>query len=281
MSNRKQMFFSGILFGTLVLTVITAAIKLGVHIEETPAAAPEVTETIACGSIVPIEESPAAAERAVFEQTCTNTPTPTKGPKTSATPTFTATPSPEPTNTPTPKPTSTPKPTKTPTPKPTKKAGTVGSKKVPQGGHDWKPYARHTAITAKSSPQYALQKIAKTDENGLRYVVDQYGVKRLCVALPVYWAGGTLEDIGRCFDVKMANGATLHCVLGDLKKIEHSQNGEGKFGSNGELLEFQVEQSKLPDIVRKCGDISRLGGAYEGEAVEITVCDYFIPGFGG
>ena len=281
MSNRKQMFFSGILFGTLVLTVITAAIKLGVHIEETPAAAPEVTDTIACGSIVPIEESQAAAERAAFEQTCTNTPTPTKGPKTSATPTFTATPSPEPTNTPTPKPTSTPKPTKTPTPKPTKKAGTVGSKKVPQGGHDWKPYARHTAITAKSSPQYALQKKAKTDDNGLRYVYDPEGVKRYCVALPVYWAGGTLEDIGRCFDVVMENGAVLHCCLGDLKKREHSQNGAGKFGAHGELLEFQVDQNRLPDIVRKCGDISRLGGAFEGEAVEIRVFDLFIEGFGG
>ena len=281
MSNRKQMFFSGILFGTLVLTVITAAIKLGVHIEETPAAAPEVTEAIACGSIVPIEENPAAAERAAFEQTCTNTPTPTKGPKTSATPTFTATPSPEPTNTPTPKPTSTPKPTKTPTPKPTKKAGTVGSKKVPPGGHAWKPYARYTEITAKSSPQYALQKIAKTDENGLRYVVDQYGTKRLCVALPVYWAGCTLDDIGRCFDVKMANGATLHCVLGDLKQIEHSQNGEGKFGSRGELLEFQVEFSKLPKFMQNSSDISYFGGAFEGEAVEIKVLDYFIAGFGG
>lgn len=280
MNHRKEMFFSGILFGALCLTILVVAIRLGIHIEEAPAAETAVTEPTECGSIIPIEESPAAAERALFEPTCTNTPTVTPEP----TPTVTNTPTPEPTATNTPKPTKTPKPTNTPTPKPTnapKKPGTVGTKKVPQGGHDWKPYARHTAITAKSSPQYALQKIAKTDENGLRYVVDQYGVKRLCVALPVYWAGGTLEDIGRCFDVKMANGATLHCVLGDLKKPEHSQNGEGKFGSKGELLEFQVDQNKLTEIVRKSGDISRFGGAFDGEAVEIKVLDYFIAGFGG
>ncbi|MBP5411488.1 MAG: hypothetical protein J6Y26_06245 [Lachnospiraceae bacterium] len=284
MNHRKEMFFSGLLFAALCLVCLVVVLKMGVHVEPAPAAEPTVTETIACGEIIPIEDSPAAAERAAFTETCTNTPTPTATPEPTPTMTSTPTPTPEPTATNTPKPTSTPKPTKTPTPKPTKapsKPGTVGTKKVPQGGHDWKPYARHTAITAKSSPQYALQKIAKTDENGLRYVVDQYGTKRLCVALPVYWAGGTLSDIGRCFDVKMANGATLYCVLGDLKKIEHSQNGEGKFGANGELLEFQVEQSKLPEIVRKCGDISRLGGAYEGEAVEITVCDYFLDGFGG
>ena len=79
----------------------------------------------------------------------------------------------------------------------------------------------------------------------------------------------------------MKNGATLHCVLGDLKKPEHSQNGEGKFGSRGELLEFQVDMNKLPDRVRKCGDVSKLGAAYEGEAVSITVLDFFLEGFGG
>jgi hypothetical protein len=249
------------------------------HPEQAAAAEEEDTQT---GRIV-WAHTPTATDTPTPAPTATETPTPTKGPKTSATPTFTATPSPEPTNTPTPKPTKTPtpKPTKTPTPAGEKKTTAAGTKKVERGGHDWKPYARHTAITAKSSPQYALQKKAKTDDNGLRYVYDPEGVKRYCVALPVYWAGGTLEDIGRCFDVVMENGAILHCCLGDLKKREHSQNGAGKFGAHGELLEFQVDQSKLPDIVRKCGDISRLGGAFEGEAVEIRVFDLFIEGFGG
>lgn len=279
MNERKEMFFSGLTLAALFIAVLIVGLKMGISIEETPfEEIPTVTETIACGSIIPIEESPAAAERAALTEAATNTPTP------KPTATKAPTPTPKPTSTATPAPTSTPKPTKTPTPKPTKapvKTGTVGTKKVPTGGHDWKPYARHTEITAKSSPQYKLQKIAKTDSNGLRYVTDKNGIKRYCVALPVYWAGGSPSDIGRCFDVKMANGEVLHCVLGDVKQIKHSQNGEGKFGSRGELLEFQVEFSKLPKFMQNSSDISYFGGAFEGEAVEITVFDYFIEGFGG
>lgn len=240
------------------------------------------------------EEEDTETGRIIWAQTptATDTPKPTRTPipepTATNTPESTSTPTPEPTatNTPTPKPT--PKATNTPTPAPILntdadgyKPGIVGTKKVPQGGHAWKPYARHTAITKKSSPQYRLQQKAKTDSNGLRYVYDSDGVKRYCVALPVYWAGGTFEDIGRCFDVVMENGAVLHCCLGDIKKQEHSQDGAGRFGSHGELLEFQVDQNKIPDIVRKSGDISRLGGAFEGEAVSITAFDAFIPGFGG
>ena len=292
MNERKEMILSGVLFSALILAGIITCIKMGVHIEtEQPKAAAEtVTETVECGAVV-WKETPE-------EPTATNTPslTPTEAP--TNTPTFTPTPAPTATNTPTPKPTNTPtpKPTKTPTPKPTKtptpapilntdadgyKPGIVGTKKVPQGGHAWKPYARHTAITKKSSPQYRLQQKAKTDSNGLRYVYDPEGVKRYCVALPVYWAGGTFEDIGRCFDVTMANGAVLHCCLGDIKKQEHSQDGAGRFGSRGELLEFQVDANKLPEAVKKSGDVSRLGGAFEGEAVSVSAFDTFIPGFGG
>ena len=188
-------------------------------------------------------------------------------------PTETPTQAPTATNTPVPtrKPTNTPAPTKAPsvTPK-TVQQGKAGTFDVPDGKHEWKPYARYTAITAKSSPQYQLQKIAKTDDNGLRYVTVD-GEKRYCVALGVAWCGGSPSDIGRCFDVKMKNGETIRCVLGDVKKLEHSQNGEGKFGANGELLEFQVDQDKLPDIVRKSGDVSRLGGAFEGNADKIIV----------
>lgn len=213
--------------------------------------------------------TPTEAQRAVSDITCTNTPTP--APTETPTDAPTATNTPFPTNTPT----NTPKPTKKPTatPKLKYKTTAAGEKNVPDGAHSWKPYARHTAITLKTSPQYKLQQMASTDDNGLRYIVDEDGVKRYCVALPVYWAGGTFDDVGRYFDVIMVNGATLHCVLGDIKKIEHSENGEGKFGAHGELLEFQVDQSKLPDIVRKSGDISRLGGAFEGNAKKVIVYD--------
>ena len=216
-------------------------------------------------------------------------PTPTFTPEPTATPTPTFVP----TNTPTPKPTNTPKPTKTPTPKPTKtptprptqkvaKSTYPCEKTVPRGGHSWKPWAHHTAVNLKTSPQYRMQKnYAKTDpSNGLRYCIDPYGEKRYCVALNDYWCGGDSSDIGRCFDVVMANGATIKCCLGDTKRTEKSQNGEGKFGSKGELLEFQAEETVLKKYLGKAGDISNLGGAFVGEAVKIIAYDYFIEGFG-
>ena len=268
----------GLVMGGLIwLTTVQDDSPATKHYE--PTSTPTVTPTAPSDGIgiafidgLPTAVLVSPTERASSAETFTNTPTMTPTPEPTETPTEapTATQTPVPTK----KPTNTPKPTKTPTatPKTTYKEGKAGTFDVPDGKHEWKPYARYTAITAKSSPQYQLQKIAKTDENGLRYVTVD-GEKRYCVALPVYWAGGTFADIGRCFDVVMKNGATIHCVLGDLKKIEHSQNGEGKFGANGELLEFQVDQDKLPDIVRKSGDVSRLGGAFEGNADKIIVYD--------
>ena len=155
--------------------------------------------------------------------------------------------------------------------KTTYQRGVPGIYSVPQGGHSWKPWANYHAITALDSPQYRLQQIAKTDENGLRYIIDNEGVKRICVAMPVAWCGGTSYDIGRLFDVYMANGSVLTCILGDTKKIENSQNKQGMFGKHGELMEFQVDEVALHPGARKSGTISSIGGAYEGEAVKIVV----------
>lgn len=203
------------------------------------------------------------------------TPTPTLSPL--------PTPSPEPTSTPTPQPTkaptATPKPKATSTPKPTKKVetkGVAGTKVVPSKGHTWKPWARHTAVTAKSSPQYKLEKVAITDSMGRRIAKDPNGVYRYLVALPVYWAGGTFADIGRCVDIHMANGATLKCVLADLKKVEHSINGQGMYGANNEILEVICDKSQLIDAVKNSGDASKFGSAWEGEIESITAYDLFV-----
>lgn len=205
-------------------------------------------------------------------------------------PTPTATAAPVPTATPTEVPaTATPKPTKrvaTPTPTTAKvvpyPTGYPHTRKVDDPDkHAWKPYARYTMITAVCSREYALQQIARTAENGLRVVVDPNGVERYCIALAPQWAGGQSVDIGRCIDIKMANGETLHCVLGDCKKHEHTQGKQGYYGSKGELIEFIADQAALPDNVRNGGDVSALGGAFAGAAKSVTVLDLYIDGFGG
>lgn len=253
---------------------------------EAPAVVEEPTEAI---KIVfdadGIPTATAAAEptdtvRASFEETCTNTPTPTpvaqyiriswhlvrineaEREK---------------------------NPTPTPTPTPAAEwrpvditAGVPGTYKTPaDGSHRWKPWAWYTAITATNSPQYRLQQMAATDENGLRVVEDPAGVARFCIAMEPTWAGGTSNDIGRCIDIVMESGAVLPCVLADLKKIEHSQNRAGVYGRNGELMEFLADGAKLNPAAKRSGTVSSIGGAFAEEATEVRVLEMFIAGFGG
>ena len=284
LKKRGDLIFAVTILMTFLLALIlltslqdTTGRKKSTAAEPQRIAEPTPTDTI---HIVFIDDLPVA----VPSDVTTPTATPTMTPRATYTPTSTEAPTATPTTaataTPTRKPTNTPTPTKkaTVTPKKDYSSAPAGTYSVQRGGHAWKPYARYTAITAKASRQYKLQQIAKTDENGLRYVIDSEGVKRYCVALGAAWAGGSPSDIGRCFDVKMENGATLRCVLGDVKKPEHSEKGEGRFGSKGELLEFQADQKKLPESVKNSGDVSKLGGAFEGEAVEITIYNSNVLG---
>ena len=206
----------------------------------------------------------------------------------------TPTPTIAPTNTPTMPPTpterpqeriSTPTPTNTPTPKKTASivpypTGYPHTRNVENpDAHTWKPYARYWKITKKNSVEYRLQQIAHAASNGLRVVTDPNGVERYCIALEPMWAGGQSVDIGRCIDIKMANGAVLHCVLADCKRTENSYNQEGWYGNHGELIEFIVDETKLPDGVH--GDISNVSKEFAGGITSVTVLDLYIDGFGG
>lgn len=256
------------------------------------ASAPTVTDTV-----TPTPTEPAV--RIVFEDDIpvavafTSTPTATPLPTPTNTPTVAPTHTPTPTEMPltpteshtervsTPKPTNTPTHTVTPvirqnTAYPT---GYPHTAKV-ESGHTWKPYARHTAITNQASMQYKLRKKATTADNGLRVVTDSNGVERYCIALAPQWAGGTAQDIGRCIDLYMVNGSVLHCVLADVKKPEHTKGGEGYYGGHGEVTEWIAEQSKLPEKVRKTGDVSYIGAEWQGDVKKIVVLDYYITGFG-
>lgn len=194
----------------------------------------------------------------------------------------TITPNPEPTKAPT----QVPKPTVTPMPK--KNNGTVAYPTGAAGiqytdnknGHTFKPYTHYTAYTAKNSQQYKLQQIARTADNSIRVVTDPNGVDRYCVALGTHWAGGMPVDIGRCVDVQMTNGAVLHCVLGDVKRIEDTKNKGGYYGeTNNDVLEFIVGSPILPAI-KTSGNCSNAGEEFKGGITSITVLNLYIEGFG-
>lgn len=187
--------------------------------------------------------------------------------------------------------TATPAATQTPTPthSPTKAPSSGYFPGIPgtylaeaNGTHAFKPWTHYGAYTLKNAPQYRLQKISRDDENGLRIVTDPEGVDRFCIALGTAWAGGTPNDIGRCIDIYMQDGAVLHCVLADVKKVEDTQGGAGLYGkTNGDLLEFIVNQKTLTAAAKCSGSISTIGGTFAGEAIEVWVLDLYISGFGG
>ena len=187
----------------------------------------------------------------------------------------TMTPTVSPTFTPTPSPTMTPSPS--PSPSPTPSPIPVG--KAVEGGHTMKPYTGYWAYNLKGSAQHSLQKICKTAENGIRVATDSFGVDRYCVALGIYWAGGQPKDIGRCLDVYMVNGSILHCVLADVKRQEDAKGN--KYGRiNNDILEFIVDEKVLSWAVKECGNVSKAGAEFEGDAWQIVVLDYWIEGFG-
>jgi len=203
----------------------------------------------------------------IIEACPTDTPTPVPDISSTPTPTMTVSPTPfftvAPSPTPVPTSTPTPKPTKTPTPKPTK----TPTPKVTKEDHSYKPYERYTMLSRKSSNQYKLQQVAVTNEHGFRMCKDPNGEWRYCVAMGTAWAGGQPEDIGRCIDIYMENGAVLKCCLGDVKSTPYY----GK--DHNDFVEFIVDETKLQKNVKAHGDISYESPDFVGEAAKIVAYD--------
>lgn len=186
-------------------------------------------------------------------------------------PTATATLTPTPTLTNTPTPTSTPSPTPTTIPTPTP---------VQARGNAFKPYTDWNNYNVKGSQQYKLQKVAMTDEDGIRIVQDPNGEWRYCVALGTAWAGGHPEHIGRCVDILMESGVVLKCVLADVKKTEHTQDKKNRYGLNGELIEFIISEYSVCQKVRTTGNVSYAKEEFAGRAAGVWALDLWIDGFG-
>lgn len=111
----------------------------------------------------------------------------------------------------------------------------------------FKSYMPYSAITLKSSQQYVLQSQAYTDENGLRKIGDYY-----LVAMGQYY--GTIGDK---FRITMSSGQQFNVIMGDMKKYEHTFNGEGKIGAdNLDLFEFIVDSPNLNSTIRRDGSVN-------------------------
>jgi hypothetical protein len=125
---------------------------------------------------------------------------------------------------------------------------------VPSGNTSFKSYMDYRAITNKNSAQWALQTKCWTDKDGLRRKGDYY-----VVALGSYYA----DHIGDRFIVTLDTGVEIPVIVGDFKADKHTDaTNRYTLTEDGRknILEFVVDTQQLPEMARKMGDISYVGG---------------------
>lgn len=116
----------------------------------------------------------------------------------------------------------------------------------------WKSWMDYNAITSPSSRQWALQKLAVTDETtGYRMVG-----KHIMVAMgPMY------GPVGQKLKLFFEDGQSLSVIIGDIKH-------QGCVSGDGSMLEFIVDKTKMLPSIKRSGTYNDL---YKGRIVAIAV----------
>ena len=128
----------------------------------------------------------------------------------------------------------------------------------------FKSYMPYTAITSKSSPQYKLQQIAYTGTYGIRQYDNRY-----CVAIGTAFNA----DVGTYFDLILANGTVIPCIVADIKADKHTDSNNMVTIANGCLTEFIVDSSTLNRKAKRMGDISYCNEDWDSRVEKIRVYD--------
>ena len=128
----------------------------------------------------------------------------------------------------------------------------------------FKSYMPYTTITSKSSPQYKLQKIAYTGTYGIRQYDNRY-----CVAIGTAFNA----DVGTYFDLILANGTVIPCIVADIKADRHTDSNNMVTIANGCLTEFIVDSSTLNRKAKRMGDISYCNKDWNSRVEKIRVYD--------
>ena len=128
----------------------------------------------------------------------------------------------------------------------------------------FKSYMPYTAITSKSSPQYKLQQIAYTGTYGIRQYDNRY-----CVAIGTAFNA----DVGTYFDLILANGTVIPCIVADIKADKHTDSNNMVTIANGCLTEFIIDSSTLNRKAKRMGDISYCNKDWDSRVEKIRVYD--------
>ena len=128
----------------------------------------------------------------------------------------------------------------------------------------WMPY---TTITSRRSKQYKLQQKAYTGDYGIRMVNERY-----CVAL-----GSHFEcKIGQYFDLILANGTVIPCIMSDQKANKHTDSANIITTSTNCLSEFIVDRNALNYEAKRDGDISSCCPEWKSVVKQIKVYEKVI-----
>lgn len=126
---------------------------------------------------------------------------------------------------------------------------------LPEVSGETKTYAYYTAVTAKSSPQYALLNSDEcyTDEKtGIRMIGDYY-----CVALGSFYG----STIGTRYRITFSTGKSIKVILCDQKSDRHTDSNHQYAVKNCDIMEFYVEKGKIPSNVRgNYGNLEQFSG---------------------
>jgi len=135
------------------------------------------------------------------------------------------------------------------------------SRNVPENNSK-KTYMDYRKITDTSSEQYKLQqnKDCYTTDTGLRKLNEYY-----CIAVGTHYS----NNIGDKLIVHMENGESFKAIVADIKDDKHTDETNRQHIKDGSVIEFVVDTRKLPELVRKMGDISYMNEIFEGEIKSI------------
>lgn len=130
-----------------------------------------------------------------------------------------------------------------------------------------KRYEDRTKITCRTSKAYELCNThGVVVKNGFVKCKDRY-----LVAM-----GQSYGQTGDKFDITLKKESgekhVLKVVLGDVKKDEHTVNGEGYYCDDGHVIEGIVDTESLPDQAKTMGDLNYTA-EFNGEILEIKKVD--------
>ena len=140
----------------------------------------------------------------------------------------------------------------------------IGTEKDVPSDNRFKSYMDADTITSRNTDQYKLKAKYVIDEQTGIWTVDE----RYCIAVGSYYT----QSIGTYIDVVMENGSTLHCILGECK-MNRDTDYTNRQNPNGSVVEFIVNTSSMPSMVRKMGNCSYACEEMKGEIKSIIVYD--------